>query len=392
MSLRAAFEDILSDENLINPVTDMSETEISEVLEEVQESANEVGKTEELVEALEEESAALESIIQAVNANEDGMTKGEAVLFHHALESICRRLYIQEPTRLVPAVESFGEGQDRIAATLESADGAKNILVRMYEAIKAAILKMYNSVKDFFKSFGKGVEALRAGILKLRKRADEATSAGKTAAGKIKIAGYANNLSIDGKFDKGIITGDHIGTRCRDALANVTAARKKILAEMISIRAASDVDAEERKKAIEEAVLKEVGVLSMPGGYKMVASFGRFTLKQEPKDWGAEEIDGFAPADIGRLCGKIEMIVKYLDQHNKDVEANTTAVNNAVNQAKTLVNAEGAIAKTKLKLTEMNARWAVSGIAQVPSRVATVAKTLIAFGNANVGAAKSPTA
>ena len=160
MSLRAAFEDILGVENLVNPVTGTTETEIVEILEEVQEAENEVGKTNELVEILEEESAALESLIGSVNT-EVGMTRGEAVLFTHALESIGRRIYM-DTSSVTAALEDIGGSTDRVTATLESADGAKNFLARMWAALKAAVVKAYNAVKNWLASLFKGTKAIEA--------------------------------------------------------------------------------------------------------------------------------------------------------------------------------------------------------------------------------------
>lgn len=160
MSLRAAFEDILGVENLVNPVTGTTETEIVEILEEVQEAENEVGKTNELVEILEEESAALESLIGSVNT-EVGMTRGEAVLFTHALESIGRRIYM-DTSSVTSALEDIGGSTDRVTATLESADGAKNFLARMWAALKAAVVKAYNAVKNWLASLFKGTKAIEA--------------------------------------------------------------------------------------------------------------------------------------------------------------------------------------------------------------------------------------
>ena len=388
MSLRAAFEDILSDENLINPVTDMSETEISEVLEEVQESANEVDKTEEMVEILEEESAALESILETVAAKEDGMTQGEARLFSAAIESIARRCYIPDATRLVPAIESYADGQDRLAASLEAADSGKNILVRMYEAIKAALLKMYNSIKDFFKSFGKSVEALRAGSLNLRKRAEAVIDTGKTKAGKVKAKSFANTLSVDGEFKVSYLTDGKVLIDTLDAMKATTNARKEIVKEIISIEKWPEgTDMDTKKKEMEGRVQKVLGKLQMPGGYTMQASFGRFALKQEGKDFGDLEVDGIAPGNIGTLCAKIERLAAGIKMEAGNAEQNDKAVLSALEKAKTIVNAEGAIAKTKLKFVEMHARWAQSGVAAVPARAATIAKAMIAFGNASCAAA-----
>lgn len=160
MSLRAAFEDILGVENLVNPVTGTTETEIVEILEEVQEAENEVGKTEELVEILEEESAALESLIGSVNT-EVGMTRGEAVLFTHALESIGRRIYM-DTSSVTSALEDIGGSTDRVTATLEGLKDAKDWLARMWAALKAAVVKAYNAVKNWLVSLVKGTKAIEA--------------------------------------------------------------------------------------------------------------------------------------------------------------------------------------------------------------------------------------
>ena len=160
MSLRAAFEDILADENLINPVSDMTETEINEVLEEVQESENEVVKTQEMVEILEEESTALEALITSAESSDGGMTRREAALYTHAVESICRRVYIPSESVSMPALESFGGSGDRLTATLEAAEDGRGLLKRMWDALLKGLRAMYDGFINFFKKIFGGADAI----------------------------------------------------------------------------------------------------------------------------------------------------------------------------------------------------------------------------------------
>ena len=78
----------------------------------------------------------LEDVVATLESLPSPTTDNEAVMYTHVLESIERRVYA--PTgALTPA--------------LESADKKDNILKRMYEAIKAALIKMYKAVSDFLK-------------------------------------------------------------------------------------------------------------------------------------------------------------------------------------------------------------------------------------------------
>lgn len=95
----------------------------------------------ETLETLEEVTATLESLPDGTTLTTDT----ERVMLNHVLESIERRLY-------VPV--------DTLAPALESVEKKDNLLKRMYEAIKKALIKFYNSVKDFFKRIGSGIASL----------------------------------------------------------------------------------------------------------------------------------------------------------------------------------------------------------------------------------------
>ena len=391
MSLRAAFEDILADENLINPVSDMTETEVAEILEEVQEKSDEVVKTEEMVEILEEESTALEGLISALESSEDGITEREAVMYHHALESIGRRLYMTDISRSQPATESFGSDRDALAATLEAAADSKNMLQRLWETIRNAVAKMWNSIKDFFASFGKSIKALTAASTQLRAKAKARHEAGFTAAGEFDAAKHARALTLDGTTFK---HGDMAGIQKAVVLAmnEEYKARKYIVEGTIKAANLKEGESVEGfKEAQEEKVAKTLAKLTLPGNYQMTASLGRFTYKQGKNEFAETKLTGAAPVKVGSdICDVAETMINKLSEHLANVKKVDTEVKAAIEKAKAATGVEGTLGKARLKLTEYNARWSASGITQVPSRVASTIKAVLSYGNACVNAAVKP--
>lgn len=314
MSLRAAFEDILGVENLINPVTGTTESEIVEILEDVQEKENEVTKTAELVEILEEESAALESLIGSVNT-EVGMTRTEATLFTAAFESICRRCYIQTDS-VSAALEDIGGTKDRLTASLEAVDSGKNILVRMWEAIKAAVKKAYLAVKNWLKSLFGATKAIE-------QKCDE----------NIK---EANALPADAELE---VSADTLGDNGEELpeLRQVTAIKEKELAELKKINKAEEDNNEALIKALQgpsSALPAPTSTKTLPapnGGTVEVDGLGnRKTTKAgtPPKrkryKTKAKKSDVIKHAEVGKAIAK--EVSRHAEVVQKQIVQSETAI------------------------------------------------------------------
>ena len=126
---------------------------------------HEVEQQFEVVEGLEESTAALESLFA-------GEHDTQSVMYQHALEAITRRIHL--PNEL-------------LAPALESSDGKDNLLIRMYKAIKAALVKLYEKIKSFFAGIGKWLLNLGNRADKVEKRIKEAIKSKDAEIEELKI-------------------------------------------------------------------------------------------------------------------------------------------------------------------------------------------------------------
>ena len=165
-SLKSLFismeDDELFDTELVVSPDDTVEQEIAETAEAYAES--EQGSDD--VTELGDISEGLESIVASMEAAmEDGGLSPQAALFmQHAVNGYTRRLGL-DAASITPSMESFGGASGQAAATTISMEGVGETLKKIWVAIKNAVSKAIQAVRNFFaKIFG--------GVAKLKQRSD----------------------------------------------------------------------------------------------------------------------------------------------------------------------------------------------------------------------------
>lgn len=201
-SLRSLFismeDDTLNETDLVVSPDETVEQEIADTADSFAESEQASGDADELGEI----SEGLESICVSMEAamQDGGLSPQAAIFMQHAVQGYTRRLGVPA-SAVTPSLESFGGASGQAAATTISMEGVKETLKKIWLAIKNAVSKAIQAVKNFFaKIFG--------GIAKLKTRADALEKAiGELAAdgkGKMKVPN-ANTLRFKGKADIGSI-------------------------------------------------------------------------------------------------------------------------------------------------------------------------------------------
>lgn len=189
-------------------VADVAEVESAEVENsEMQVAGDQAGED---LETLEEVRDVLEDSVEAG----EGVDQPAAAIAEIAVESICRRLGMKRVT-FMPAMESFGSKNNRVAATRIAVEGIGETIKNGWKALIEWLKKTWESIKAFFKK-------MFDANLKLGKAADEMK--GKVAAlssdAKTKEA-EIENKSLAGTFSAG-------AAETIEALVSVTTGSTKI--------------------------------------------------------------------------------------------------------------------------------------------------------------------
>lgn len=184
----------------INPVTAETVVELDQVLEEVREAGDEVEGQEEAVETLSEAADSLESLIVGLESAiaAGGMSPQSADMYARGLKSAVRKLPVKANEYAV-SVESFGGTTDKLVASQEALEGAKELLSKLWNGIVNAIKNGIAALKNFFAQIGKSGPAVVAAGKSLQQRA--AATKGN-APSDFKVSGAtAAALSIGKDFN-----------------------------------------------------------------------------------------------------------------------------------------------------------------------------------------------
>ena len=202
MSLKQLFismeDEATNETELVVSADDTLEIEIAEAGE----AEGEFEEQGDNVEELGEISEGLESILISMeSAMQDGGLNPQAALFmQHAVQAHVGRLGL-EASDVTPSMESFGGASGQAAATTISMEGIGETLKKIWLAIKNAVSKAIQAIKNFFSKIFGGVGKLKSRHEALKKAVKEIK---EEKGDKIKVPN-ANTLRYKGKADMGSI-------------------------------------------------------------------------------------------------------------------------------------------------------------------------------------------
>lgn len=199
-ALAVSLESAGVDGEEINPVTSETVVELDEVLEEVREAGETVAGEEDAVDVISEAADSMESLIASLEAAvaAGGMSPQTADMYGRGLANAVRKLPIDK-SQFSVSTESFGGTADKLVASQEALEGAKELLSKLWEGIKKAVLNAWNAVKGFYERIGKSGPAVVAAGKSLKSAAGQVKG---TPGEKITVGGGAlAALSVGGTFD-----------------------------------------------------------------------------------------------------------------------------------------------------------------------------------------------
>jgi hypothetical protein len=144
----------------------------------------------------------VQEVVQGTVDSGQGMDETTAQVAQVVVESICNRLGIVNSHKLMPATESFGSSNTRLAATKVALENAfTDTIKRIWEAIKKFVKSTWEKIKMFFARFfentAKVIKAAEAMQMKVREISGKSAKETKFEnRGLYKLFGFENKMAV----------------------------------------------------------------------------------------------------------------------------------------------------------------------------------------------------
>ena len=398
LSVSLESEDLPMEGAELNPVTETTTVQVDEVLEEVREAGDAVEEHEEAVEELDDAAESLESLIASLESAiaDGGMSPQTADVHNRAMANAVRRLPI-DAGQFTVSNESFGGTGDKLVASQEALEGAKEMLSKIWNAIKNAVISAWKAVVTFVATIGKSGPALvKAGAV-LKAQANGITGEAKQA--EISVAGIDKYTQVGGAVKSPIsgqlklinVAGKKVSAAVSHAATEVRAMTGKFMTG--SIEASFDDGVEYGKKVFPNLPTEE-----LPGGkeiqFDTEALVYRLVQKSElsQKDGkiatpNKAEIQAIASEIIAIGKMLIEFDTKYFKTMQKELDAFIAAQDKLVKKAD-YGKEETASYRANLKAFKQIYRMTSSLGPATMGHAANSAKAAFSFGKKAVAAYK----
>ncbi len=195
------------------PVVPEVVAEVAEGSAELSQDAQEVGDLVAQVEDAQLADQELQQVADTMQQSIDegtGLDTGAAQMAEIATESIMNRLGLKGQ-RVIPATESFGSSNSRVAATRIAMEGVVDTIKKIWEGIKNFLKMVWQKITDFFAKFFSNTDKLEKAAKALQ---DKVGGLGSKAPKEKKIdnSSIAAAFKYNGKVNKdsvAAILGNH---------------------------------------------------------------------------------------------------------------------------------------------------------------------------------------
>lgn len=345
-ALSVSMEGIDPTENIeINPVSEETTVAVDEALDEMNDAEEVVEEHDDAVEELEGAADSMESLVVALESavKAGGMSPRTADMHNRAMAIAVRRLPV-DAEHFTVSTESFGGTGDKLTASMEALEGAKELLSKIWTAIKNAVVKAWQAVMNFITTLGKSARALKkaSGLLK----AQAGGLSGSAPDKKIDAIAFARIVHKDGKFDHKVVSEPLRGivTNGNKIVAFTNKATETLKSSAYGIASWADVSKMEKNKVEVTIDTQDLPKEEIYGGYVIESSndknsWGVPRLKKatEFKDETCE-IDVPARNEIVALASRISDIADMVEQYdNKYFKNAKKEIDQAIKKADQLV-------------------------------------------------------
>lgn len=197
---------VFSMEQAENELTgEVDQTEAAEVAVDVAEEAAEISETSGEVDATvadvsdavaaDEELSDIAEVAEEAVESGEGLDQTSAQVASIAIETIRNRMGIYSESTVVPALESFGNTNTRMVSTKLVVEGIGDTLKRIWAAIKAAAIRIWDKIKLFVAKLFNATGMLIKHIKTLQERASKISESAKPSEKTLKASGLAKALA-----------------------------------------------------------------------------------------------------------------------------------------------------------------------------------------------------
>lgn len=192
----------------------------------------------------------VQEVVQGTVDSGQGMDETTAQVAQVVVESICNRLGVVNSSKLMPATESFGSSNTRLAATKVALESAfMDTIKRIWEAIRKFVKSTWEKIKMFFARFFENTEKVAKAAEAMQVKAREIS--GKTAKetkfenrGLYSLFGFENKMAIKA------ISDNHLGLT--KGTVEFLKKGKELVGTIVKSIESQSIDTEElTKKAVE---------------------------------------------------------------------------------------------------------------------------------------------
>lgn len=214
--------------------------ETTEALAEGEELSSEIDN----VAVIGDDAEQLEEIGEVAEAaveSGEGLSEDAAAMATIAVERIHNRLFGGGQQRIVPATESFGQTNTRLASTKMIVEGVMETIERIWKAIKAFAARVWDKIKLFFSKLFGSSKMLGKHIENLRSRVEAIPSDYIKKEEKLKNGSLAKSISVKGKANAD--TFENLASNAEGLVkfaADVAARRTDIGSALMTLAAKAD--------------------------------------------------------------------------------------------------------------------------------------------------------
>lgn len=169
---------------------------------EIQTQSDDIGVQVSEVEDAVQDGETLEGIGEVAAAaveSGEGLAPETAEVASIAIESIRNKLGFDTSFRVVQSLESFGNSNTKMSATRAVVEGISDTIKSIWNAVKAAAIRVWDMLKNFFLKLFNSAAGLAKHIASLRDRARNLPAGVKPKEKTLKISGTARAFSVKGK-------------------------------------------------------------------------------------------------------------------------------------------------------------------------------------------------
>lgn len=147
----------------------------------------------------------------------DGATEETAEIAEVAIEAICARLGIRNKVSVIPALESFGSKNTRLAATRIAVENTKEKIASAWKAVLAFFARMWERIKGFFKKIWAGIVSFKNKLVSIKNNWKKARAANKELKAKYTVKGKLDKVAYKAAVEAGKAAAKEASQKTKEA-------------------------------------------------------------------------------------------------------------------------------------------------------------------------------